>query len=180
MIKEIELIEFLKTGNIGDGKIIHYGMTRNGLIEALGKTKWIHYRSRNSRYPLIYKYGKIEFYFEEGEKGRLYGIQVKPTIQEAESKDLKIDYGFIKPELSFETSLNHLESASINYEIIEQDDDREEIQIVETEGKVQLMFSEDCDQSLIIDKVNKFVGFDLDEFRQNKKNVKNQNPLIDN
>ena len=99
MIEPIEIKEFLRTGNFGKFKEVYFGMTRNKLIEILGDTEWKHFSFKKSVVPSIYKYGKVEFYFEEGKNGRLNGIQILPTIQEADLLNLDINYDFIKSNL---------------------------------------------------------------------------------
>ena len=107
MIETIEIKPFLKTGNFGEFNEIHYGMKRKSLIKILGDTEWKHFTSKKSKIPSIFKYGKVEFYFEEGEDGRLKGIQILPIIQETELMNLKIDYGFIESNLGYESTLKH-------------------------------------------------------------------------
>lgn len=169
MIETIELKEFLRTGNFGEFKEIHYGMKRINLIEILGDTDWKHFSSKKSKIPSIYKYGKVEFYFEEGEDGRLMGIQILPTIQETELRNLKINYDFIKSSLNYESTLKYLDSESIKYKIVESEFDSQDVRRIETEGNVQLIFSEDFNESISIHKISKFIP--LNSNQQKEKQI---------
>ncbi len=153
-MKEIIKIEdFIKTGNFDQSGKIQFGMCRNTLIEHLGKTKYV-FKSRKSKIPSIYKYGKIEFYFEDGKQGRLYGIQIKPNINEAPALNLRVDYNFLKPDLKFEEAIQILESKSIGYElIIFEFDDDDSPQRILVNSNVQFIF----DDNSIIEKVSKFI-----------------------
>jgi len=157
MTETIELKQFLRTGNFGEFKEIHFGIMRDKLIEILGDTEWIHFTSRKSKFPSIYKYGKVEFYFEEGKEGRLCGIQILPTIREAALVNLKISYDFINTHLKYEPVLKQLEAESINYQLVKFEYDSDDVRRIETEGGVQIIFSEDFGQSISIQKISKFI-----------------------
>ncbi len=170
MTETVKLNEFLRTGNFGESKAIHFGMTRAKLIEVLGDTDWIHFATRKSKFPAIYKYGKVEFYFEEGANGRLYGIQISPITQEAPLENLKINYNFANTDLKHDLVLNHLDAESIKYQAVKSEFDSDDVRRIETEGGVQIIFSEDFDQSFSIFKISKFVHFSNDDNAINKYN----------
>lgn len=156
MSETIQLKQFLKTGNFGESKEIHFGMTRDKLIEILGDSEWIHFTGRKSKFPSIYKYGKVEFYFEEGKDGRLCGIQILPMTKETTSGNLKINYNF-NIYLKYKPTLKQLEKESVDYRIIKSEYDGDDVRRIETAGDVQIIFSEDFDQSFSILKISKFI-----------------------
>jgi len=154
MVETIQILDFLKHGRFGNSKEINFGMNRSMLKNILGETDYIFFTNQNSKYPSIYKYGKVEFYFEEGIKGRLFGIQIKPTIDEAPLLNLNINYDFVEASLNYEQTLSHLESNSIEYELFDfKYDDTSDPKRIITKGEVQLIF----DIEFGIEKVNKFV-----------------------
>jgi len=154
MIETIQVIDFLKTGNFGEGGEIYFGMARTRLLDLLGETDWFSHTSKKSKFPSLYKYGKVEFYFEEGEEGRLYGIQIKPSMDAAKMHNLKINDDSLPAELKFDEALEVLKSNSIKYELINFEYTADEdLPRIQTEGNVQFIF----DESGIIEKVNKFI-----------------------
>ena len=170
MIETINTKEFLKTGNFGEFREIHFGMKRETLVELLGETEWIHFTSRKSKFPSIYKYHKVEFYFEEGENGKLNGIQILPSIQETNLINLKIDYNFIEPNLEFESTLKYLEKESIKYELVNFEFDSDGIPRIITEGNVQLIFTQDSEGTVSILKVSKFVKLNSNQIKMKQIN----------
>lgn len=56
---QVDLIEFLRTGNCGP---LHLGMMREELLALLGVPDAYH-QGRKEHLPTIYKYGDFEFYF---------------------------------------------------------------------------------------------------------------------
>lgn len=170
MIETIKAKEFLRTGNFGEFNEIHFGMKRENLIELLGDTRWIHFTNRKSKFPSIYKYHKVEFYFEEGENGRLHGIQISPRIQEADLLNLKIDYNFLSSNLEFQHALNILEKESIKYELVNFEFDTDDIPRIVTEGKVQIIFTEDSEEKVSVQKVSKFVELNSNQIEMKQIN----------
>lgn len=157
MEETIQIVDFLRTGNFDRSGSVHFGMTRSAFVKILGATEWTFFSTRKSRFPSILKYGKIEFYFEEGEEGRLYGIIVQPNVEAVELLHLKIDYAFITPEVGYEVMKSHLDAASIEYH--EKASDFEpDCQIIETSGAVQLLFAVGAIDKEPIMKVAKFIA----------------------
>lgn len=153
MKETVQIDDFLKTGHFGKNGEIQYGMNRQFFIQLLGESKWT-MKSRKSSHPEIYKYDKVEFYFEKGEHGRLFGIQIKPSINSAPLLKLRIDYHFIDPNLQFENSIECLKSNAIEFDLINfKYDDENAPQRILTSGNVELIF----DDGLILEKVSKFV-----------------------
>ena len=157
MIHRIELKEFMRTGHFGECKEIHFEMKREKLIQLLGESKWKHFSRKKSKYPSIYKYGKVEFYFEEGENGRLYGIQIQPMVQEADLLNLKINYEFIDSKSDFNSIIKYLEEVGISYTKLDFEFDSDDVQRLKTEGGVQIIFlKDDFNKSFSLQKINKF------------------------
>ncbi|HRI00558.1 MAG TPA: hypothetical protein PK006_05860 [Saprospiraceae bacterium] len=170
MVETIKVKEFLRTGNFGELREIYFGMKRENLFELLGQTKWMHFTYSKSKLPSIYKYDKVEFYFEEDENGRLYGIQILPTTHRAELVDLKIDYNFIEPDLEFQSTLKFLDQESIKYELVNSELDYDGMPRIETEGKVQLIFTQDDNEINSIQKVSKFVELNSTQLKMKQIN----------
>ena len=179
MVETIEIKEFLKAGNFGQFKEIHFGMSRNKLIEILGDTDWKGFSYKKAKFPSILKYGKVEFYFEEGEEGRLNGIQILPTIQEANLLNLNINYDFIKPNLDFDSALKFLDSESIKYRFLKNDFDSEDVRRIETEGEVQIIFSEGYEEIITIHKVSKFIELISNQVKIKTKQINFSIPETD-
>ena len=154
MTETVKIVEFLKSGKFGNSNAINFGMNRTQLTSLLGETEYLSYTTKKSKFPSIYKYGEVEFYFEEGKDGRLHGIQIKPTIAEASLQKLKIDYGFIKKDLGFRDVELLLKSNSINYSTFKfKYDDNDDPKRIITEGNVIFIF----DSEYTIQKINRFI-----------------------
>ena len=170
MIEKIDIVEFLKTGNFGEFKELHFGMSRSKLTEVLGETEWKVFTRKKSEYASIYKYGKVEFYFEEEENGRLCGIQILPISQEAELINLEIDYEFIESNLDYESTMKSLEIASVNYENVESEFDSDEVRRILTEGGVQIIFNEGYfNKPNSLEKISKFITLDSSQSSRNRQ-----------
>ena len=63
--------QFLETGSI---KPLHFGMSRRELEEILGPPGHKGGTSRKHRTPSIYKYGDLEFFFEQWRHGGLRSL----------------------------------------------------------------------------------------------------------
>ena len=164
MTETVKIVDFLKCGKFGNSNDINYGMSRNQIVEVLGESTDVFYSFKKSKFPSIYKYGKIEFYFEEGKEGRLYGIQLKPTIVESPLLNLKVDYGFINEDLKHTNAKKLLELNSIEYtEFSFKYDEVDDPQRIITEGKVIFVFDSDYN----IQKVYRFI-----ELESNKPEMK--------
>lgn len=70
MKEEIQIEYFIDKGNFGTEREIYFGMSREHLLNLLGESKWVQ-KNRNAISPSIYKYDKVEFYFENDINGRL-------------------------------------------------------------------------------------------------------------
>lgn len=160
MVQTIRITEFLRTGNFGKSGEVHFGMSRAELVALLGETKWMNYTGGKSRIPSIYKYDKVEFYFEEGENGGLKGIQILPAIQEAAMNDLRVDYNCLASCLEFQSAIQYLDKAAIKYTLVNSEWDSDGIPRIVSEGKVQLIFTQDSDGKAVLQKVSKFVEMD--------------------
>jgi len=152
MKETVHIKKFFRTGNFGELKEIQIGMNRNELINILGESNWV-LKNRKSKYPTIYKYDKTEFYFEEGINGRLYGIQIKPTIDAAPKLNLNIEYDFLESDLNFDSIIYELKAEQIKYELFrfKYDDEDAPLRIL-TSGNVTLIF----DDGYELEKAAKF------------------------
>jgi len=178
MIETISIKEFLRTGNFGEFKEIHFGMKREKLIELLGDTEWKHFAGKKSKTPSIYKYGKVEFYFEEGRNGRLHGIQIQLSPSDASLMNLKINYDFIESDLDFDSALRLLDLSSIKYNKLDFEFDGDEIYRIETEGGIQMIFSDNYfNEPISLLKVSKFIT--LNSTRRIEKQISVSIPKSD-
>ena len=141
-------------------------MKRNDLFNLIGQTDWFHYTTKKSKFPSLYRYGKVEFYFEEDENGRLIGIQTSPLYQEADLNGLKVNYGVFESEISYEDCILFFQDISIKYETVQSKYDTDDVRRLNTEGKVHVIFSEDED-NITLYKISKFV-----ELENNKPRMK--------
>jgi hypothetical protein len=152
-MKKIDVTKFLKTGKFGD---INFGMTRIELFTLIGQTEWFHFSFKKSKSPTLYRYGIVEFYFEEEEEGRLNGIQISPYYKEAALNRLKINYGIANSGIKYYDCLEFFQKNSIDYEIVQSKYDTADVRRLNTEGKVHVIFSED-DNEIVLYKISKFV-----------------------
>jgi len=152
MKETIQLKSFLKTGNFGEHKEITIGMDRSVFTQILGESKWVLINGK-SKYPSIYKYDLTEFYFEEGINGKLYGIQIKPTIQVAPKLNLKINYDILQYGITYNSIIKTLEPEQIDYELFRSKyDDEDSPHRILTSGEVTLIF----DDGFELEKISKF------------------------
>jgi len=170
MVETIEIKDFIKTGNFGEFKEIHFGMTRDKLIEIIGDTEHKGFTYKKSKFPSILLYGNIEFYFEEGENGRLNGFQIIPFRPRTDKYNLKINLSFIEPKLRFDSALKILDSESIKYKLVKNEFDSNDVRRIETEGKVQLIFTAEINKTYLIHKVSKFVELNSEQIKMKQVN----------
>jgi hypothetical protein len=156
MIETIQLSYFLKTGKFGEFQEINFGKSRQHIIELLGKTDWQHFASKKSKFPSILKYRKVEFYFEEGENGRLTGIQIVPNAQEAPQGQLLIDYHDFLKNQTWKEIEQWLNKHSITYQELFLPFYDANDKLIKTEGKVALIFTREANE-FILRKVHKFI-----------------------
>lgn len=154
MIETINIEEFIRTGKFGE---INFGINRTQLEKILGKTDWLHYTSRKSKFPSIYKYDLIEFYFEEEENGRLYGIQVQLQTQEAQKGGLEVNYGFLSEVKSLEKVKEELIERNIQFQEFIKPYDNGNTKRIKTKGNVILIFGMTDENVFILHEINKFV-----------------------
>ncbi len=156
MKEEIQIEYFIDKGNFGTEREIYFGMSREHLLNLLGESKWVQ-KNRKAISPSIYKYDKVEFYFENDINGRLYGIQIIPGIESVPKLNLKINYNFIHSKLKYKEAIDHLDMKSIPYKFIKYKyDEIGSPDRIITSGNVELIF----DDSFIIEKISKFIIFD--------------------
>jgi len=152
MIIHEDLKDFLKIGHF---KNIQYGLTRNELIGLLGETDWKFLSSDDDINPSIYKYGKIEFYFEENSDNKLSGIMFQPIPSPAESGNLKCNYIEWTNETDLEKVTEFLKANGIKFH--EKSHPDKEAKVLLTEGEVEILF--DCQETpgqFFLHKLGKF------------------------
>jgi hypothetical protein len=148
-----DLKYFLKTGRL---KNVEFGITRSQLIDKCGNTEWLHYTSSKSKYPSIYKFGRFEFYFDEGSKGKLIGMMFQPIPTPAENGNMLFNYN----RLNYNTSINklkdYLTSLNINFKELDDEFDKE-LKLIITEGDVTMFL--DCQNSnqYVLHKAGRFI-----------------------
>ena len=153
---EITFTHFLQTGTFDPTNQIHFGIKRNRLVEILGEPDGDMFHSNRAKFPSLYVYGKMEFYLEPDKLGRLQGIQYSPTFFANHHEKLKINEGFIIKHLEINNATQYLQNASIKYQLLDLKYDQDTSQIIETEGKVKMIFYKDEDRFLLR-KISKFV-----------------------
>lgn len=157
MVETVNIEEFLRTGKFGAFQEINFGIHRNQLEQTLGKTDWLHYTSNKSKFPSIYKYGLVEFYFEEEENGRLHGIQVQLQSEETPKQCLEINYGFLTAIRTLERIEQELIQRNITFQAFTESYDSDDTKRLKTEGNVILIFGMNDKNKFMLHKVNKFV-----------------------
>lgn len=153
---EISLINFLKTGTFDSSNQIHFGMERDKIMEVLGQPDGDMFYSNRSKFPSLYTYGKVEFYLEPDKSGRLLGIQYSPIFFDKSHEKLVIKEGFINKDLEINNAVLHLEQAAIEHQLLDLKYDQDTSQIIETEGKIKLIFTKQGDRFLLL-KISKFI-----------------------
>ena len=170
MVETINVEEFLRTGKFGEFQEINFGINRNQFEKTLGKTDWLHYTRRKSKFPSIYKYGLIEFYFEEAENGRLYGIQAQLQTQKAENGKLEVNYGFLTEVKSLERIEEKLIEKNLQFQEFTEPYDNGDTKRIKTEGNVILIFGMTDENEFTLHKINKFVQLSSNKGRPKQIN----------
>ena len=156
-IKMIEesLKHFFKTGELEN---INYGLTRAQLTKLLGKTNWEHYSSIRDKYPSIYKFGRLEFYFENQRKDAgLSGIMFQPIPAAASNGFLKCNYHMWTKNTDINKASEFLKANKIKFADKPYKYDNE-ARLLFTEGKVSIFF--DCQQTpgyYLLHKAGRFI-----------------------
>jgi hypothetical protein len=150
-----QLKDFLKTGLL---KNISYGQTRDELTNILGDTDWKHFSSNKDKHPSIYKYGRLEFYFDDGNSdARLSGIMFQPISSPADDGSLKCNFNRWSKKTDISTAIQFLKKNKIKFEEIPYEFDKE-TKVLRTEGKVNIFF--DCQQTpglFVLHKAGRFI-----------------------
>lgn len=136
LIKE-NLFYFLKTGCL---KHIHYNINRNQLTQLIGESTSVHFSSPNDKNPTIYKYGRIEFYFEhKGKEAKLNGIIYQAISNPAEHGLLQCNYKNWSKNLDIEKAKEQLIKNNIQFKEIA-DKFNHDTKYLLTEGNVNIYF----------------------------------------
>ena len=171
MIETILIHEFLRTGGFGGLKELHFGMTKEKFDQILGESEWQDFSNEKSKSPSIYGFGKVEFYFEEGAEGRLTGIQIQPDLEASKKSNLKINYEFLAAISNYKEALKTLNQFAIKFDELLQDYDGEDVKRIETEGRVQIVFSQDYESSsFLLHKISKFITLNSDNPNEHQIN----------
>ena len=124
----------------GDFVNIPMGISRKNFIKKLGNTPCV-IGSRKSKYPSVYKYGIVEFFFaEESETDELYCIMFQPTVDECEKGNLHVDFKGWDNNFTIEAARNYLTTNNIFFTEQKNKSD-DEIIAIKTIGGVEITFS---------------------------------------
>ena len=157
--KVFKLIEFIKTGSLKSLCGLSFGIDRDTTTEIFGEPDDVHFSGKKYHYPSILKYGNIEFYFGEGERGKLNGVQIKPVNKNINNLgNYKIDYGPIVSGTSFQDIYQYLEKENIEFQLTNFSYDNSDIRRMQIIGGAQLVFTIDFNEKMSIDKVLKFTA----------------------
>jgi hypothetical protein len=155
MTVEEQLKYFFKTGLLEN---ISFGMSRDELTKLLGDTDWKHFSSNKDKYPSIYKYGRLEFYFEsENTDARLSGIMFQPIPSPADNGLLSCNYHRLTKNTDLKRAVDFLNKNNIKFEEEPYKWDNE-TKLILTEGKVNIFF--DCQQKpghYVLHKAGRFI-----------------------
>jgi hypothetical protein len=154
LIKE-QLKSFLKSGVLQN---VDFGISRVELTDLLGETDWKHFSLKKDKYPSIYKYGRLEFYFENGDMdARLNGIMFQPIPSPADNGLLKCSYNRWRSKTDIAEAIKSLKINNIKYEERPYEWDNE-TKLLFTEGQVNIFF--DCQEEpghYVLHKAGRFV-----------------------
>jgi hypothetical protein len=155
MIIKEQLKDFFKLGLLDN---ISYGLTRDELTNILGDTDWKHFSSNKDKFPSMYKYGRLEFYFTSNNKDAgLSGIMFQPIPFPANNCLLKCNYHRLTKNTDIEKAIEFLKTNNIEYEEKPYEWDKN-AKLLFTEGKVNIFF--DCQETLgyyVLHKAGRFV-----------------------
>ncbi|MEO8147360.1 MAG: hypothetical protein ABI723_06975 [Bacteroidia bacterium] len=155
MIVKEQLKYFFKTGLL---KNISYGLTRNELTNILGNTDWKHFSSNRDFFPVIYKYGRLEFYFENKTKAaKLNGVMFQPIPSSAINGNLNCNYHRLTKNTDIKKAIQFLKINNIKFEEKPNEWDNES-RLLLTEGNVSIFF--DCQKTAghyLLHKAGKFI-----------------------
>ncbi len=155
MAAKEQLKDFFKLGVLEN---ISYGLTRDDLTKILGDTDWKYFSSNKDKYASMYKYGRLEFYFDsKNEDARLSGILFQPLSSPADNGLLKCNYHRWTNNTDIEKAIEFLKINDIEFEEKPYEWNKE-TKVLLTEGKVNIFF--DCQQTpghYVLHKAGRFV-----------------------
>lgn len=112
LIKET-MKDFLKNGSFQN---IPFGITRKDFLQLMGGVQCEHYSSPKSKFPGIYKYGMVEFYFDDkSENDELLFIMFQPWVGRCKRYNFRINYNGWDKNLSIEDAKNLLMQYGIEF-----------------------------------------------------------------
>jgi hypothetical protein len=137
---------------------IDFGITRLKLTEVLGKTSWLHYTDDSDKFPSIYKYGRLEFYFmtDSPDEG-LSGIIFQPLPRPADKGNLSFNYNGWSKKLEINKAIELLNRNKINFNEYPNKHDLE-ARVLTTESDVKIAFDcQDTSGQFYLNKIVKFI-----------------------
>jgi len=151
-----DLKYFLKKGHLKD---VSFNLNRAKLIEILGKTDWEHYSFRKDKYPSIYKYDKLEFYFNnQSAEAQINGIMFQPIPTPSEKGFLNCSYNGLTNKTTLNSVIEFLNTNEIKFSRTV-DKWNEELIILITEGKVSMYFDNQSDpKKYVLHKAGRFLN----------------------
>jgi ribosomal protein S27AE len=149
-----DLAYFFKHGNL---RHIPYGIPRNTFIALAGDTSWQHFTSTKDRYPSIYKYGRLEFYFDETKDATLHGIQFQPLSSPGDKGNLILNYHRWTKQLNIEKAMAFLDDNHIGFEE-RQDPWNKDVRLLVSEGGVRIFFDDQQEPAhFVLHKAGKYI-----------------------
>lgn len=134
-----DIIEFLRTGELTNFPL---GTAPEKVIAMLGDNiGWTVPISRKDKRLGLIKYDRTEFYFNNQDNQKLFGVQVTYS-QPADKKGLEMDYSELINELSYEQIKAFLARNKISFEETISEYDKE-TRVIKTQGQVIFSFSDD-------------------------------------
>ncbi|HYG14314.1 MAG TPA: hypothetical protein VEC12_01075 [Bacteroidia bacterium] len=143
LIKET-MKDFLKNGSFQN---ISFGITRKDFLQLMGGVQCEHYSFPESKFSGIYKYGMVEFYFDDkSEDDELLFIMFQPWVGRCKRYNFRINYNGWDKNLSIENAKNLLKQYSIEF-VEEQSKYDEKVMHLITESGVNICFWFDVEKN---------------------------------
>jgi hypothetical protein len=154
MIQE-QLKYFLDKGALAH---IDFGISRSRLTELLGNTNCVYYANDTDKFPSIYKYGRLEFYYmiDDLEEG-LSGIVFQPLPRPADKGNLNCNYNSWNEKLDINKAIDYLNRNNIRFQEFPNKRDLD-VRVLTTESDVKIAF--DCQEipgQFYLHKVLRFI-----------------------
>lgn len=150
-----QLKYFLEKGTL---EHIDFGITRSKLIEILGNTDWVHYSNEQDKFPSIYKYGRMEFYFMNDNKDEgLRGLVFQPLTYPGTFGNFHLNHYGWNEKLDINRAIEILNKNNIKFQETPNIRDLN-VRVLTTEANVQIAFdSDDVPGQFYLNKILKFI-----------------------